>query len=169
MRLSRKALATLGGVSGLAIGGALLYALQPTAPKVADNLYDSDSPNKSDLVTGAPADYGKIPKLGDPLPGDLGRPILAARRDGEIVPVPPIGASPSAERRAPDRCRGAGAHAPCAGRRRSARQPALPWRIGGGRIGTRLAWRRCSRCSGSIGAQRDGPGRQTSCLSDRRE
>lgn len=94
MRLSRKALAILGGVSGLAIGGALLYALQPTAPKVAENVYDSDSPNKSDLVTGAPADYGKIPKLGDPLPGDLGRPILAARRDGETIPVPPMGAPP---------------------------------------------------------------------------
>src|SRR3546814_8417674 len=99
MRLSRKALAVLGGVSGLAIGGALLYALQPAAPKVADNLYDSDSPNKSDLVTGAPADYGKIPKLGDPLPGDLGRPILAARRDGEIVPVPPIGTAPPSDPR----------------------------------------------------------------------
>src|SRR3546814_17073999 len=89
MRLSRKALAVLGGVSGLAIGAALLYALQPAAAKVADNLYDSDSPNKSDLVTGAPADYGTIPQLGAPLPGDLGRPILAARRAGEFVQVPP--------------------------------------------------------------------------------
>lgn len=88
MRLSRKALAILGGVSGLAIGGALLWALQPTAPKVDDNLYDSNSPNRSDLVTGGPADYGKIPK---PLPEDLGRPILLAGQDGENVPVPSIG------------------------------------------------------------------------------
>lgn len=94
MRLSRKALAVLGGASGLAIGGALLYALQPAAPKVAENLYDSDNPNKSDLVTGAPADYDKVPKLGNPLPGDLGRPILAARQNGEAVPVPPIGTPP---------------------------------------------------------------------------
>lgn len=94
MRLSRKALAIIGGVSGVAIGGALLYALQPGKPKVAENLYDSDRPNKSELVTGAPGDYGKIPKLGDPLPGDLGRPILAARENGETVPVPPMGAPP---------------------------------------------------------------------------
>lgn len=94
MRLSRKALAIIGGVSGIAIGGALLYALQPSKPKVAENLYDSDRPNKSELVTGAPGDYGKIPKLGDPLPGDLGRPILAARENGETVPVPPMGAPP---------------------------------------------------------------------------
>lgn len=94
MRLSRKALAILGGVSGIAIGGALLYALQPTKPKAAENLYDSDRANKSELVTGAPGDYGKIPKLGEPLPGDLGRPILAARENGQTVPVPPIGAPP---------------------------------------------------------------------------
>ncbi len=94
MRLSRKALAIIGGVSGIAIGGALLYALQPSKPKVAENLYDSDRSNKSELVTGAPGDYGKIPKLGDPLPGDLGRPILAARENGETVPVPPMGAPP---------------------------------------------------------------------------
>ncbi|MGV7123375.1 TrbI/VirB10 family protein [Sphingopyxis sp. 550A] len=99
MRLSRKALAILGGASGIAIGGALLYALQPAKPKVAENLYDSDRPNKSELVTGAPGDYGKIPKLGEPLPGDLGRPILAARENGETVPVPPIGAAPAPDPR----------------------------------------------------------------------
>lgn len=94
VRLSRKALAIIGGVSGIAIGGALLYALQPGKPKVAENLYDSDRPNRSELVTGATGDYGKIPKLGDPLPGDLGRPILAARERGETVPVAPMGAPP---------------------------------------------------------------------------
>jgi type IV secretion system protein VirB10 len=94
MRLSRKALAILGAASGIAIGGALLYALQPSKPKVAENLYDSDRPNRSERVTGAPGDYSQIPKLGDPLPGDLGRPILAARANGETVPVPPIGAPP---------------------------------------------------------------------------
>lgn len=94
MRLSRKALAIIGGASGIAIGGALLYALQPTKPKVAENLYDSDRANKSELVTGAPGDYGKIPKLGEPLPGDLGRPILAARENGEVVPVPPMAGAP---------------------------------------------------------------------------
>lgn len=95
MRLSRKALAILGSVSGFAVGGALLYALQPTEPKTAENLYDSDRTNKSELVIGAPSDYGKIPQLGDPLPGDLGRPILAARETGANVPVPPIsGPSP---------------------------------------------------------------------------
>ncbi|MGR4890696.1 TrbI/VirB10 family protein [Sphingopyxis sp. LARHCG72] len=94
MRLSRKALASLGAAAGIAIGGALLYALQPAKPKVVENLYDTDGANKSELVTGAPGDYDKIPKLGEPLPGDLGRPILAAREKDGTVPVPPIGTPP---------------------------------------------------------------------------
>ncbi|OWQ98327.1 TrbI/VirB10 family protein [Sphingopyxis witflariensis] len=100
MRLSRKTLASIGAAGGVAIGGALLWALQPSAPKSSDNLYSADTANRVEVVTGAPADYGKVPKLGPPLPGDLGRPIVAAQRDGEIVPVPPMG-SPSAAARSP--------------------------------------------------------------------
>lgn len=104
-RLSRKALAIFGAASGIAIGGALLYALQPSKPKVAENLYDSDRPNKSERVTGAPSDYGNVPKLGDPLPGDLGRPILAARENGETVPVPIGAPSPDPRVAAAERAR----------------------------------------------------------------
>jgi len=100
MRLSRKAIAIMGGAAGIAIGGALLYALQSEKPKVAENLHNSDRANRSELVTGAPGDYDKIPKLGDPLPGDLGRPILAAREKGEAIPMPPIGAPPADSRAA---------------------------------------------------------------------
>ena len=38
MRLSRKTLASIGAAGGIAIGGALLWALQPSAPKSSDNL-----------------------------------------------------------------------------------------------------------------------------------
>lgn len=99
MRLSRKTLAGVGAVAGISIGGALLWALQPTTPKAPENLYASDSRNRSYAVTGAPSDYGSIPKLGPPLPGDLGRPIVAAQQDGEMVPVPPVAPAPPA---APD-------------------------------------------------------------------
>jgi len=94
MRLSRKALAIMGGAAGFGIGGALLYALLPAKPKTAENVYDGERANRSEIVTGAPGDYGKIPKLGEPLPGDLGRPILAARDRGDAVPVPSIGTQP---------------------------------------------------------------------------
>jgi len=96
MRLSRKTLAMLGGAAGLAIGGALLYALQPVDPKEVENLYRAENRQRPDTITGAPADYGSIPKLGPPLPGDLGRPIVAAQSGGNPVTVPPIGAQDGA-------------------------------------------------------------------------
>lgn len=90
-RLSRKALAVIGMVAGLGIGGSLLYALRPVHHAPAVNLVDTDSRNKADVVTGAPASYDKVPKLGQAMPGDLGRPILSAQQNGQSVPVPPMG------------------------------------------------------------------------------
>jgi type IV secretion system protein TrbI len=105
MRLSRKTLASIGAAGGIAIGGALLWALQPSAPRSSDNLYSADTANRAEVVTGAPADYGKVPKLGPPLPGDLGRPIVAAQRDGEFVPVPPMGGLSTGTRSPADEAR----------------------------------------------------------------
>lgn len=94
MRLSRKALATIGVIASLGIGGSLIYALQPRSHQAPDNLYDAEGRNWAEQVTGAPASYGDVPKLGPPLPGDLGRPIVAAQQNGDNVPVPPFGAPP---------------------------------------------------------------------------
>lgn len=102
MRLSRKALAGIGVVASFTIGGSLIYALQPKTEAPPENLYQSESRNRPDQVTGAPQDYGSVPKLGSPLPGDLGGPILAARREGENVPVPPLGAIPATPTPPPD-------------------------------------------------------------------
>lgn len=105
MHLSRKTLAIIGAVGGAAIGGALLFALQPSAPKKPENLYLVDGANKAEVVTGAPADYGKVPKLGPPLPGDLGRPIVAAQQNRETIPVPPMGSPPPGRRSPADEAR----------------------------------------------------------------
>ncbi len=94
MRLSRKTLAVLGGAAGIAIGGALLWALRPVDPRAAQELYEVTAPNRSETVTGAPADYGAVPKLGPPLPGDLGRPIVSAQKAGEPMPAPAMGPPP---------------------------------------------------------------------------
>ncbi|MPT48345.1 MAG: TrbI/VirB10 family protein [Sphingobium sp.] len=91
MRLSRKALAIMGVVAGLGIGGSLIYALRPPTGKQAEELYSTDNRSTADAITSGPKDYSQVPKLGDPLPGDLGGPILAARERGENVPVPPMG------------------------------------------------------------------------------
>jgi type IV secretion system protein VirB10 len=85
-------MSVIGIAAGVGIGGSLIYALQqrqPAAPP--QNVLGDAGHTKSELVTGAPADYSKVPKLGRPLPGDLGRPILDAQANGEAVPVPPMG------------------------------------------------------------------------------
>ncbi|MDZ3831892.1 MAG: TrbI/VirB10 family protein [Sphingopyxis sp.] len=97
MRLSRKTIAVAGGVAGLAIAASLLWALRTPSASDPKELYETASTARPDAVTGAPADYGAVPKLGPPLPGDLGRPIVSAQAGGEAVPVPPIGAPPGGQ------------------------------------------------------------------------
>lgn len=94
MRLSRKALAVVGVVAGLGIGGSLIYALKPSGPREAQELFSTENRATADNITSAPSDYGQVPRLGPPLPGDLGGPIVSAQQRGENVPVPPIGANP---------------------------------------------------------------------------
>jgi type IV secretion system protein TrbI len=90
-RLSRKVLAGLGGVTSLVLGGALIYALQTRdTTKTADELFSTENRATADGLVGLPKDYSSIPKLGPPLPGDLGRPILDAQRRGMPVPNPII-------------------------------------------------------------------------------
>jgi type IV secretion system protein VirB10 len=92
-RLSRKVLIGLGAASGLVIAAALIYALQ-TRQAGPDNkeLYSTENRPTADSLTMLPRDYTGAPKLGPPLPGDLGRPILQAQNEGR--PVPPGGPLP---------------------------------------------------------------------------
>lgn len=96
MRLSRKAIGIASACGFALVGGALIYALQPAGRKGADELYNTDGVAVADNLAGAPKDYGQVPKLGPPLPGDLGRPILEAQRRGDVAALPPIGAGPPA-------------------------------------------------------------------------
>lgn len=107
-RLSRKVLAGVGVVTGLGIGGALIYALQVQhGGKATEELYTTDGRSAPDGLAGLPKDYGAVPRLGPPLPGDLGRPILNAQNGGQPVPVPgmvqpvaaPAGPDPEVQRR----------------------------------------------------------------------
>ncbi|MBR0766520.1 TrbI/VirB10 family protein [Bradyrhizobium japonicum] len=100
-RLSRKVLAGGSAVALLVIGGAVLWSLQKNRPRdqAADELYSTDHHIIADGITTLPKDYAGVPRqpvpqLGPPLPGDLGRPILAAQ--GQL---PGIGADPEQQRR----------------------------------------------------------------------
>ena len=96
MRLSRKAIGVASACGFALVGGALIYALQPAGRKGAEELYNTDGVAVADNLAGAPKDYGQVPKLGPPLPGDLGKPILDAQRRGDLAALPPIGAQPPA-------------------------------------------------------------------------
>jgi type IV secretion system protein TrbI len=92
MRLSRKAIGIASACGLAAVGGALIFALRPEGQKGAQELYNVDGVAVADRLAGAPKDYGEVPKLGPPLPGDLGKPILDAQRRGDVAELPPIGA-----------------------------------------------------------------------------
>jgi type IV secretion system protein VirB10 len=96
MRLSRKAIGIASACGFALVGGALIYALQPAGRKGAEELYNTDGVAVADNLAGAPKDYGQVPKLGPPLPGDLGKPILDAQRRGDVAALPPISAQPTA-------------------------------------------------------------------------
>jgi type IV secretion system protein VirB10 len=95
MRLSRKTLAVFGIATGLCIGGSLIYALKPAGHREAKELYNTDGRATAEAITSAPKDYAHVPRLGPPLPGDLGGPILSAQQRGDTVPAPAIGTSGS--------------------------------------------------------------------------
>jgi type IV secretion system protein VirB10 len=92
-RLSRTVL-----IGGTALGlilvcGAVLWALQGDRLRgvTPQELYTTDRPRVADGLAGLPRDYTGVPRdvppLGPPLPGDLGRPIVAAQ--GQAAPLAP--------------------------------------------------------------------------------
>ena len=84
-RLSRKVLAGGTALALLLVSAAVLWALpnNRTRGPASEELYSTDHHNVADGLAGLPRDYTGIPRdvprLGPPLPGDLGRPIVAAQ------------------------------------------------------------------------------------------
>lgn len=74
------AIAAIGSVSLIAV---TWMALKPRLFQHGENQQELSQPNvrpMSDGLNGAPATYGDVPRLGPPLPGDLGKPILERRQ-----------------------------------------------------------------------------------------
>jgi type IV secretion system protein VirB10 len=90
-RLSRKVLAGGAALALLLISGAVLWALRSNQPRnsAPDELYSIDHHNLADGLTTLPRDYSSVPrdvpKLGPPLPGDLGRPIVTSEGQSGLV------------------------------------------------------------------------------------
>lgn len=80
------------GITG-AVAASLValswFALEPPSVRNAAAPIDSDAPSRTagpDVLADAPANYGDVPRLGPPLPGDLGRPILEQQRSLAVEP-----------------------------------------------------------------------------------
>lgn len=74
--------------AALAVGGLAWFALGGTFGRGGRETADLSQPNRkpNETVAALPASYAKVPKLGPPLPGDLGRPILRAQERGNLSP-----------------------------------------------------------------------------------
>ncbi|RRN63477.1 TrbI/VirB10 family protein [Caulobacter sp. 602-1] len=94
-RLSRRALMVSGAVLGLGVAGALGWSLIERHKPPPEPAYAPAAPPPEPVVN-APRGYGGAagaPVLGPPLPGDLGRPILA--NQGRPAPEPIVASPPS--------------------------------------------------------------------------
>jgi type IV secretion system protein TrbI len=84
-RLSRKAFAGAAAIALAIVSGAVLWALQRNQQHgpAPEELFTTDHHNVADGLAGLPKDYSGVPReaprLGPPLPGDLGRPIVSAQ------------------------------------------------------------------------------------------
>lgn len=83
------AIAAIGSVSLIAV---TWVALKPRLLQRGDTPQELSQPNlrpTSDGLGGAPATYGDVPRLGPPLPGDLGKPILERQQQQLATPGGP--------------------------------------------------------------------------------
>ena len=74
------------------------FALEPPTFRKAAAPIERDEPARAgspDALAGAPRNYGDVPRLGPPLPGDLGRPILEQQRGMESMQPSADGVAPS--------------------------------------------------------------------------
>ncbi len=89
-------IAALGSVSLMTVA---FVALKPQVFQHVASQEELSQPNTrpaADALSGVPATYGDAPKLGPPLPGDLGRPILEHQR-AMAVETAPIGPDTGAQ------------------------------------------------------------------------
>src|SRR5262245_27421583 len=93
MRLSRKVIFALSLVAAIAIAVVLFIALQRKPLIAGSELYNTDNRTTPDGLNNLPRDYANVlkpvPRLGPPLPGDLGRPILNAGAGNAATSAPP--------------------------------------------------------------------------------
>jgi type IV secretion system protein TrbI len=100
IRFKRGVIIGICALGSAGIIGVTYLALQPAALRLisdSQSQADFDRKRPPEALVGAPATYGDIPKLGPPLPGDLGRPILAAQQKMATTSEAPAGLNQAAQ------------------------------------------------------------------------
>jgi type IV secretory pathway VirB10-like protein len=82
IRFRRGLIIGVSGIATAALVGLAWVALEPPSFRLAG---EADAPELAakaspDGLADAPSSYADVPRLGPPLPGDLGRPILEQQR-----------------------------------------------------------------------------------------
>jgi type IV secretion system protein VirB10 len=100
IRIKRNLLIGMAGVSCVVLVGLTWLGLGPSLIQPVTPLVDDKDPEKHkaglpDQVAVLPKTYADVPQLGEPLPGDLGRPILEHRRKHGDMTLAEPGASAS--------------------------------------------------------------------------
>jgi type IV secretory pathway VirB10-like protein len=100
-RFRRGAIVAIAAAGSTAIVGVAWLALKPSTLSLVGPSEERQLAAKApaDALAGAPSDYGDVPQLGAPLPGDLGRPILNHQRETGTA-MPPIDPAADAAQRA---------------------------------------------------------------------
>lgn len=86
IRFRRGLIIGIAAIGSASVIGIAWMALQPRLLRTAPIESDLSAPNQqtpTSELSNLPSTYGDFPKLGPPLPGDLGRPILRAQRARE--------------------------------------------------------------------------------------
>ncbi len=128
-RFRREIIIGAAVAGALAIAAVAWIALEPVTFRLAasgDDMLEKRRDKTPEALAGTPGRYDEIPKLGPPLPGDLGRPILAHRRRLEDAYPPVDGGNDRAARLEEERERHAAEEA-------AARQSAVMMSVGAGR------------------------------------
>ena len=100
IRFKRGIIASLLAIATAGVVGTAWFALEPRVIHLATSADDQSIAAKppTDTLSALPSGYGSVPKLGPPLPGDLGRPILDRQRQLAEIPQPPdVGGSQRAD------------------------------------------------------------------------
>lgn len=90
IRFKRGVIVAVAAATAVGIAGTAWVALKPTSLHIVagDDEQSRVARAPSDAISALPKSYGDAPKLGPPLPGDLGKPILDRQR--ELAVGPPL-------------------------------------------------------------------------------